>query len=68
LIATDVGRPISDIKPNLSVVGTAQLISGVIATLKSYEGEIQDKDGHWYALRFRPYVTLDGKHGPAGRA
>ena len=37
------------------------MIAGVIDTLTPYEGEVRDKDGHWYVLRVRPYVTLDGK-------
>ncbi len=59
LIATDVGRPISDIKPNLNVPDLAQLITGVIDSLTPYEGAAQDQEGHTYSLRVRPYVTLD---------
>jgi two-component system CheB/CheR fusion protein len=29
--------------------------------LTPHESEIQDKEGHWYSLRIRPYVTLDNK-------
>jgi two-component system CheB/CheR fusion protein len=61
LIATDVGRPISDIKPNLKIVDLSKLISQVIDTLTAFEDETQDKDGHWYSLRIRPYVTMDNK-------
>ena len=61
LIPSDVGRPISDIKPNLDVPDLGALISGVIDSLRSYEGEVQDLNGHWYSLRIRPYVTLDNK-------
>jgi two-component system CheB/CheR fusion protein len=59
LIPTDVGRPISDIKPNLDVPDLAQLITGVIDTLASHESEVEDREGHSYSLRIRPYVTLD---------
>jgi two-component system CheB/CheR fusion protein len=61
LIPTDVGRPISDIKPNLSLESLGQLISNVIDTLTPYENEVQDGKGRWYLLRIRPYVTLDNK-------
>ena len=57
LIPTDVGRPISDIKPNLEVDDLPRLITGVIDTLAPHEGEVQDKDWqHWAAgwrRRFR---------------
>jgi two-component system CheB/CheR fusion protein len=59
LIPTDVGRPISDIKPNLNVPDLAQLIAGVIDSLRPHESETQDRQGHWYSLRIRPYVTLE---------
>jgi two-component system, chemotaxis family, CheB/CheR fusion protein len=61
LIPSDVGRPISDIKPNLDVPDLARLIEGVIDTLIPHEGEIKDLTGRWYSLRVRPYVTLDNK-------
>jgi two-component system CheB/CheR fusion protein len=61
LIPTDLGRPISDIKPNLKVGDLAGLIVRVIDTLTPHESEVQDTQGHWYSLRIRPYVTLDNK-------
>ncbi|HZW29301.1 MAG TPA: CheR family methyltransferase, partial [Isosphaeraceae bacterium] len=59
LIPSDVGRPISDIQPNLVLENISGLISGVIDSLTPYEGMAQDKAGHWYSLRVRPYVTMD---------
>jgi two-component system, chemotaxis family, CheB/CheR fusion protein len=61
LIPTDVGRPISDIKPNLNVEDLASHIAGVIDSLTPFEREVQTRDRHWYSLRIRPYVTLDNK-------
>jgi hypothetical protein len=61
LIPTDVGRPISDIKPNLNIEDLDRRIAQVIDTLTTMETEIQDKQGRWYVLRIRPYVTLEGK-------
>src|SRR5262249_33854177 len=61
LIPTDIGRPISDIKPNLQVEDLANLIITVIDTLTPSDQDVQDKTGHWYSLRIRPYVTLDNK-------
>jgi two-component system CheB/CheR fusion protein len=59
LIPTDMGRPISDIKPNLPETDLGQLITGVIDSLTPLEREVHDREGHWYSLRIRPYVTLD---------
>src|SRR5262249_12566960 len=61
LIPTDIGRPISDIKPNLVLDDLPGLIAGVIDSLTPYEGQVHDKAQHWYSLRIRPYVTLDSK-------
>jgi two-component system CheB/CheR fusion protein len=61
LIPTDLGRPISDIKPNLQVGDLGQLATGVIDTLEPHESEVQDREGHWYSLRIRPYITLENK-------
>jgi two-component system CheB/CheR fusion protein len=61
LIPTDVGRPIGDIKPNLNLEDLDRRIAGVIDTLTPLEMETQDREGRWYVLRIRPYVTLEGK-------
>lgn len=61
LISTDVGRPISDIKPNLALDDLSGLITRVIDTLTPHEAQVQDKSGHYYSLRIKPYVTLDNK-------
>jgi two-component system, chemotaxis family, CheB/CheR fusion protein len=61
LIPTDVGRPISDIKPGVSVSDLTQHIAQVIDTLTPFEGQVLDKDNRRFVLRIRPYVTLDGK-------
>ncbi|VTR92856.1 signal transduction histidine kinase with and activity : Protein-glutamate methylesterase OS=Anabaena variabilis (strain ATCC 29413 / PCC 7937) GN=Ava_0314 PE=4 SV=1: CheB_methylest: CheR_N: CheR: PAS_10 [Gemmata massiliana] len=61
LIATDVGRPISDMKPNLRLDDFPGMIARVIDSLTPFEGEVQDGSGHWFSLRIRPYVTLDSK-------
>jgi two-component system CheB/CheR fusion protein len=59
LIPTDVGRPISDIKPNVDVPDLAKLITRVIDSLAPYEGVVKDHDSQQYFLRVRPYVTID---------
>ena len=43
LIPTDIGRPISDIKPELELDDLAELIASVIDTLTPYEKEVRDR-------------------------
>ena len=61
LIATDVGRPLSNIKPNLDIPDLTALIREVIETLSAREREVRDSDNRWHQLRIRPYRTLDNK-------
>ncbi len=61
LIATDVGRPLSNIKPNLDIPDLAALIREVIETLSPREREVRDSDNRWHQLRIRPYRTHDNK-------
>lgn len=61
LLATDVGRPINGIRHNLDFSGLEETVREVIDTVNMREREVQDKEGRWYALRIRPYMTLDNK-------
>ncbi|HEY9648785.1 MAG TPA: PAS domain-containing protein, partial [Chroococcidiopsis sp.] len=61
LIPTDIGRPLSDIKHNLSITDLETQILEVINTLHLSTQEVQDQAGHWYDLRIRPYRTLDNR-------
>jgi two-component system CheB/CheR fusion protein len=61
VIPSDVGRPLSDLRPNLIVPGLEQLITEVMDTLAPREIEVQDRDGRWCSLRIRPYKTVDNK-------
>ncbi|WP_373547206.1 chemotaxis protein CheB [Chamaesiphon sp.] len=61
LIPTDVGRPLRDINHSLDIADLESQIRSVISTLKTVEQEVQDRDGHWYDLRIRPYRTIDDK-------
>jgi two-component system CheB/CheR fusion protein len=58
LIASDVGRPIGHIKPNIDCTDLETLIAGVIDRVTPYEREVQDRQGNWYSLRIRPYKNL----------
>ena len=60
LIPSDVGRPISDIRPNFDL-NLDHLISEVGETLSPREIELQDFKGHWLRLRIRPYKTVHNR-------
>ncbi len=59
LISTDLGRPISHLKPNLQVPDLPERITAVIDTLTPYDGMIKDNHGRVYSMRIRPYITVD---------
>lgn len=61
LAAADVGRPLGAIKHRLDFPGLEQFMAEIIDTVSVREREVQDRDGNWYVLRARPYVTLDKK-------
>ncbi len=61
VIPSDIGRPISEIRSDISVQNLEQLITQVIDTLVPKELEVQDKEDFWYSLKIRPYRTSDDK-------
>ncbi len=61
LAATDAGRGFGSIRHNLDMPDLDRLLVEVIETMSLREREVQDKDGRWYRLRARPYLTLDNK-------
>lgn len=61
VIASDVGRPITDIKLRIDVPDLSELVAEVIDTVSMIEREIIDEEGRWYSLRIRPYKTRDNK-------
>ncbi|MCA1600406.1 MAG: PAS domain S-box protein, partial [Acidobacteria bacterium] len=61
LLTSDIGRPIGVIKHNLDFPGLEALVSEVIENLAGQEKEVQDRDGRWFLVRVRPYMTLDNK-------
>jgi signal transduction histidine kinase len=59
VIPSDVGRPLTNIRPNIDVPDLEQVILEVINTESVKEREVQDREGHWYSLRILPYKTLE---------
>jgi two-component system CheB/CheR fusion protein len=61
LIPADVGRPITQVRPNVDASDLGELISDVIDRVATVEREVVDKDGRWYSLRVRPYKGLENR-------
>ena len=61
ILQSDVGRPISDFRPNIDSIDLQQLLREVIDTLEARECKTRDRDGREYSLRVRPYRTSDNK-------
>jgi len=61
LFATDVGRPISDLRINLTITDLEALLREVLDTLVTREVEVQDNNGVWFSLRLRPYKTMENR-------
>ncbi len=60
LIPTDIGRPVSDIKPDFDLNLDA-LVTEVIEDLIPRAIETQDLNGKWLSVQIRPYKTVDNK-------
>lgn len=59
LLPSDVGRPIDDIRSTLLIEDLDEKIADVIETVTVREEEAQSRDGRWYRLQIRPYMTVD---------
>jgi two-component system CheB/CheR fusion protein len=57
LMASDVGRPFSHVRHNLAGSDLDACITEAIDGVRVSEREVQDKDGRWFSLRVRPYLT-----------
>jgi two-component system CheB/CheR fusion protein len=62
LLPGDIGRRLSEIRPNLQVEDIGKLAAETIENMVSREIEVQENEsGHWYLMRLRPYKTWDNK-------
>jgi len=59
LIATDVGRPLTDITSELGYPNLAEDARQVLRTLTPHEQEAPAGEGTWFMVRLMPYRTLD---------
>jgi two-component system CheB/CheR fusion protein len=61
LLAADIGRPFARVRHTLDLSDLEGFITRVVDTVRADEREVRDKDGRWFSLRVRPYMTLDNK-------
>jgi two-component system CheB/CheR fusion protein len=61
LIPTDIDRSIGHINPNIDCPDLEQLIAECMDTVTPIEREVRDRQGKWYALRIRPYKSVENK-------
>jgi len=62
LLPSDVGRRLSDIRPNLDVEDLGQIASESIENVSTVEREVRETGtGTWHLMRVRPYKTWDSK-------
>jgi two-component system, chemotaxis family, CheB/CheR fusion protein len=59
VIATDVGRPISDLAPRIHYTGLVDDAREVLDSLVGKEVDVHGEDGCWYLMRILPYRTGD---------
>ncbi len=59
VIASDVNRPLDDVRMRVAVPDLERQILKVIETLTLVEQEVRGDDGRWWALTIRPYQTID---------
>ena len=61
LIPADLDRSIGHINPNIDCPNLEQLIVECMDAVAPIERQVQDRQGHWYSLRIRPYKSLENK-------
>jgi two-component system CheB/CheR fusion protein len=61
LIPTDIGRPLSQISPNIVSPELLTMIAEVIDSVTPVERTVKDNDGKAYSLRIRPYKGADNR-------
>ena len=59
--AADLGRPISEIRLQLSIENIEPVLLEVLDTLGTREIEVRDRDGRWHLLRVKPYRTAENR-------
>ena len=61
LLPGDIGRPITDLRPSVAIPHLGAQISEVLATERTKESDVLDREGRWHRMQLRPYRTADGR-------
>src|SRR5213595_1826518 len=61
ILPTDIGRPLTELRPNIDVPDLENILRDVLETLGTRERKVTDQKGRKYSLRVRPYRTTDNK-------
>ncbi len=62
LLPSDVGRRLTEIRPNLDIPDLGLVARETIESVSSRELEVRENEtGTWYLMRVRPYKTWDSK-------
>jgi two-component system CheB/CheR fusion protein len=59
LAASDIGRSLGDIKPELEGGDLLDAVHSVLDNLAPIEREVKTVNGNWYLARIQPYRTLE---------
>jgi two-component system CheB/CheR fusion protein len=61
LISSDIGQPVSRVRPNLDSTNLGQIAAGVLQSGQPIEKEVRNSAGRWYALRARTYKIAENE-------
>jgi two-component system CheB/CheR fusion protein len=60
LVPNDIGRSLEHIKFALQLDSLGEAIRQVIASARPWDREVIDRDGHWWLVRVKPFLTTNG--------
>jgi two-component system, chemotaxis family, CheB/CheR fusion protein len=61
IIPTDIGRPITDLRPVIHVPDLGELIGEVLDSVTGQSRDVSDTEGRNYSMSIRPYRTSDNR-------
>jgi two-component system CheB/CheR fusion protein len=61
LISGDIGRPLSNINPNIEIADLQAMVLQVVSDFRTQERELTDRTGVHYQFKVLPYRTMENK-------